>query len=168
VSLRHRAAACLLGLDRALDALVRSARWLALPLALLLFLQWPLREWVQAYSREANDLAQVLFAFYVAVAVTAATRARTHLAVDALAARRSAAARARLERAVAALVLLPAAAGLAVLAAAPVARSVQALELFPESYKPGYFAIKVALALSTLGILAQAVVRLFDSGASHP
>jgi TRAP-type C4-dicarboxylate transport system permease small subunit len=130
VSLRHRAAACLLGLDRALDALVRSVRWLALPLALLLFLQWPLREWIQAYSREANDLAQVLFAFYVAVAVTAATRARTHLAVDALAAHRSATARARLERAVAALVLLPAAAGLAFLATAPVVGSVGGGELF--------------------------------------
>jgi len=52
---------------------------------LLLFLQWPLRDLVQAYSREANDLAQVLFALYVSIALTQATRQRTHLATDALA-----------------------------------------------------------------------------------
>jgi hypothetical protein len=41
----------------------------------------------QVYSREANDLGQWLFALYVAGAVTAATRAGTHLAVDTLARR---------------------------------------------------------------------------------
>jgi len=35
---------------------------LALPLALLLFLQWPLRDLVHKFSREANDLGQVAFA----------------------------------------------------------------------------------------------------------
>jgi hypothetical protein len=59
--------------------LILAASLLVVPLALLLFAQWPLRELVQAYSRLANDLAQVLFALYVAVAVTAASVAKTHL-----------------------------------------------------------------------------------------
>src|ERR1043165_7245616 len=65
-------------------------KWLAIPIRLLLFLQWPLREYFQAYSREASDLGQWLFALYVAAAVTAATRAGSHLAVDTLAKRYSA------------------------------------------------------------------------------
>ena len=69
----HRAAAFLRAVDRLLGALMRAGRWLAPLLALLLFAQWPLRDWVQAYSREANDLAQIGFAFYVSLAVTAAT-----------------------------------------------------------------------------------------------
>ena len=69
------------GVDRLIGWLVAGAKWLALPLITLLFLQWPLRDYIQVYSREANDLGQWLFALYVAAAVTAATRAGTHLAV---------------------------------------------------------------------------------------
>ena len=61
-------------LDRLVDAAVRGAAFLVLPVSLLLFLQWPLRDLVHLYSREANDLAQVLFALYVSVAITQATR----------------------------------------------------------------------------------------------
>src|SRR5262244_3699314 len=72
-------------LDRALSRVLGVFKWLALPISLLLFLQWPLREYFQAYSREANDLGQWLFALYVAASVTSATRAGTHLASDAVA-----------------------------------------------------------------------------------
>jgi len=68
-----------------------AASWLVLPVTLLLFLQWPLRDVIQAWSREANDLAQWLFALYVSVALTATSRARAHLAADAFAQRHSAA-----------------------------------------------------------------------------
>jgi len=68
-------------LDRALDC----GAWLVLPVVTLLFLQWPLRDLVHGYSREANDLGQWLFALYVAMAVTVATRAHTHLAADLIA-----------------------------------------------------------------------------------
>jgi hypothetical protein len=40
-------------------------------------------------------------------------------------------------------------------------RSVSALEAFPETYNPGYFALKVALATLTLAALAQALVDVF-------
>ena len=84
--------------DRALDRLTAMVGVLALPLALLLFLQWPLRELVQAYSREANDFAQCLFALYVSVAMLCATRHGAHLATDAIAHRYSAPLRALLAR----------------------------------------------------------------------
>ena len=82
-------------LDRAIGWLVASAKWLALPLIALLFLQWPLRDLVRGWSREANDLGQIAFALFVAVSVTAATRAHTHLAADLVAQRYSAADAAR-------------------------------------------------------------------------
>ena len=66
-------------LDRLIGRVIAAAQWLALPLILLLFLQWPLRDIVRSYSREAkrNVLGQIIFALYVAISVTAATRART-------------------------------------------------------------------------------------------
>ena len=62
-------------LDRLVESVLAAAKWLALPIVTLLFLQWPLRDLARAYSREANDLGQWLFAIYVAASITAATRA---------------------------------------------------------------------------------------------
>ena len=42
-------------LDRLIGNIVAVAQWLALPLILLLFLQWPLRDIVRCCSREANQ-----------------------------------------------------------------------------------------------------------------
>src|SRR5215469_11945383 len=95
------------GLDRLIGCIVAAAKWLALPLIVLLFLQWPLRDLVHGYSREANDLGQVAFALFVAVSVTAATRARTHLAADLVARRYSPRTRQCLARIGAAAGLLP-------------------------------------------------------------
>ena len=75
----------LIAIDRALGALLRWGAGLVLPVSLLLFLQWPLRDLLHGYSREANDLAQLLFALYVSLAVTCATRHHAHLAADAFA-----------------------------------------------------------------------------------
>src|SRR3954462_1406298 len=60
--------------------LLLAASALVLPLSLLLFAQWPLRDVVQAGSRQANDFAQVIFALYMSVAVTAASVHGAHLA----------------------------------------------------------------------------------------
>src|SRR5262245_59361455 len=105
--LRPRCVSFLLALDRVLGVVVAGGLILVLPVSLLLFLQWPLREIVQAYSREANDVAQALFAIYVSFAITYATRRGTHLAVDALAHRYSPRARARMQRIGSLLVLVP-------------------------------------------------------------
>src|SRR5690349_14173020 len=103
----HEMTTILRGLDRMIGRVVAAAKWLAIPLIVLLFLQWPLRELFRGFSREANDLGQVVFALFVAVSVTAATRAGTHLAVDLLARRYRLATRRRLAQFGAALGLLP-------------------------------------------------------------
>jgi TRAP-type mannitol/chloroaromatic compound transport system permease small subunit len=52
------------------------------PLVLLLWFQWPLREWVHAGHRQANDLAQLVFAFYTVFSVAWASYHQTHLQLD--------------------------------------------------------------------------------------
>jgi TRAP-type mannitol/chloroaromatic compound transport system permease small subunit len=150
-------------LDRTLGRLVTLASVLVLPVSLLLFLQWPLRDWLQAYSREANDLAQVLFAFYVSVAITAATRQHAHLAADAFARRYSGPVRSRLARLSALLVLIPWSAFVIYAAWPSVLQSVRQLEGFPETFNPGYFLIKLALLLLVQLTLLQAIVDAFRS-----
>ena len=149
-------------LDRQIGVIVDAAKWLALPLVILLFLQWPLRDLVRAYSREANDLGQVAFALFVAVSVTAATRARTHLAADLLARRYSARTRRHLARIGAAIGLLPWAVFILVISKTTVVSSVQHLEAFQDSGNPGYFLIKLALWLMAVVVIAQAVVDVFS------
>ena len=148
-------------LERALAFTIRAASWLVLPVSLLLFLQWPLREIVQGYSREANDLAQILFALYVAIAITAATRDRAHLAADSFSRRYRAARGASLLRVASGVVLVPLA--LVVIAAGPPPAwmSLVQLERFPETFNPGYFVVRLAALLLALLVLAQALVDLF-------
>jgi TRAP-type mannitol/chloroaromatic compound transport system permease small subunit len=131
-----------------------------LPVSLLLFLQWPLRELIQGYSREANDLAQWLFALYVSLAITYASRRRSHLAADALAQRYAPATRDRIARFGALCVLVPWASFM-LYASWPVAvASLRELEAFPETNNPGYFVIKLALLLLVALVLLQALLDL--------
>jgi TRAP-type mannitol/chloroaromatic compound transport system permease small subunit len=147
-------------LDRLIAALLRSLQWLILPVVLLLFLQWPLRDLVRSYSREANDLGQWIFALYVAASVTAATRARTHLAADMVARRYRARVRAALVRCGAAVGLLPWALLVLIASKKLVLSSLVELERFPDTYNPGYFIIKVALWVLAGLALAQAVLDM--------
>jgi TRAP-type mannitol/chloroaromatic compound transport system permease small subunit len=149
------------GLDRLIGTLVAAAKWLALPLVTLLFLQWPLRDLVRAYSREANDLGQVAFAFFVALSVTAATRAGTHLAADLLARQYSARTRRRLGQVGSAIGLLPWALFILIAGRGAVISSVRDLEAFQDSGNPGYFLIKVALWVMAFAILCQSLVDIF-------
>ena len=143
---------------RAMQRLLDAAMWLALPLALLLFAQWPLRELVQAYSREANDLGQVLFALYVAVAITAATRSNAHLAVDAVSRRYSPRTRRWLARIAAAMFLAPWALFVIANCAGPVWQSLLQLERFADTLNPGYFLVRFAALLMAALVLAQAII----------
>jgi TRAP-type mannitol/chloroaromatic compound transport system permease small subunit len=149
------------GVDRLVGLLVAGAKWLALPLITLLFLQWPLRDVVRGWSREANDLGQVVFALFVALSVTAATRAHTHLAADLVAQRYSPAARRWLERIGAALGLLPWAVFVLIASRSTVLSSVRLHEAFQDSGNPGYFLIKIALWVMALAIIGQALVDIF-------
>ncbi len=148
-------------LDRLICQIIGAAQWLALPLILLLFLQWPLRDLVRSYSREANDLGQVIFALFVAVSVTAATRAGTHLASDALAHRYSASMRCRLQQVGAALGIVPWAIFVLFVSKQFVLASLLELEAFPDTVNPGYFLIKAALWVMAVLIIVQAAVDIF-------
>jgi len=147
-------------MDRALGAVIGWGRWLVLPVSLLLFLQWPLRDLVHAWSREANDLAQWLFALYVSLALTGATRERTHLAAASLAERYSPALRRRIARAAALVALIPWSLFVLISGAPLVWRSLAELEAFPETYNPGYFIIKTCVWLLALLTLLQALIDL--------
>lgn len=151
------------GLDRLVAAILSGGRWLLLPVVLLLFLQWPLRDIFRAWSRDANDLGQWLFALYVAMCFTAATRAHTHLAADALARHYSQRTRLTLARLGALLSLLPWSLYVIIGGANLVISSVKALEAFADTYNPGYFVIKLALWLLAGLVLMQAIIDI-----AHP
>ena len=148
-------------LDRLIGRIIAAAQWLALPLILLLFLQWPLRDIVRGYSREANDLGQIIFALFVAVSVTAATRAGTHLAADTLAQRYSARTRHGLKRIGTAVSVLPWALFVLFAGTSFVVPSVLGLEAFADTDNPGYFIIKAALWVMAIMIIAQVGRRYF-------
>ena len=147
-------------LDRLVGATIGAGKWLVLPVLLLLFAQWPLRDWFHAYSRETNDLGQIFFALYVAIALTAATRAGTHLAADALARSYSTRTRILIVRLGALLGLLPWALFMLIAGRKIVFWSVMQLELFPDTFNPGYFLIKIAMALMALLVIAQAILDI--------
>lgn len=138
-------------------------RWLALPIAVLLFLQWPLRDLVHAFSREANDLAQWIFALYVALAVTVATREGAHLATDTLA--RHLPSGLRRSFAVIGAAVLLGWSGFVLVTLWPVVwQSVRGLEAFPETGNPFYFMVKLATGLMALLIAVQAIRDLRRGG----
>ena len=148
------------GLDRLVAAILAAGKWLLLPVVLLLLLQWPLRDIARAYSREANDLGQWLFALYVAMAFTAATRAHTHLAADAVARHYPERTRILLARLGALIGVIPWALFIIIGGASLVISSLRALEAFADTYNPGYFMIKLALWLLAGLVLMQAIVDI--------
>jgi TRAP-type mannitol/chloroaromatic compound transport system permease small subunit len=146
--------------DRTVGSVIAAGRWLVLPVVLVLFLQWPLRDFVRWGSREANDLGQWIFALYVSLAVTFATREHAHLAVDAIAHDYPAGMR----RALARWGTLACVAPWSIFmlwATWPLARrSTALLEKFPETLNFGYFLIKIAAVLLALLALVQALLDL--------
>jgi len=143
-------------LDRVVGAIAGGAIWLVIPVSVLLFLQWPLRELLGTWSREANDLAQVLFALYVSVAVTAATRQGAHLAADALARRYRAATRRRLWRAACVVILVPWSLFVLYAGGWSTWLAIAGLERFPETLNPGYFVVRIAALVLAALVLVQA------------
>lgn len=151
-------ARCLDWLDRAVAAVLAAGSWLVLPISFLLFAQWPLRDVVRAYTTEANDLAQWLFALYVSLALTYATREGAHLAADAFTHGHSPALRAAIRRLAALLFVLPWALFI-LIGAAPVAwQSITHFETFPDTRNPGYFIVKTSAVLLAALQLVQALL----------
>jgi TRAP-type C4-dicarboxylate transport system permease small subunit len=138
--------------------LILCASVLVLPLAALLFAQWPLRDLVQAYSRQANDLAQIFFAVYMAVAVTAASRDGAHLAARHVLDERQS--RPPRWRAWAVLACTGPWAVFMLWSAGPqIWQSLRQFERFGETLSPGFFLIKLALGLMAVLVLADAGAR---------
>lgn len=148
-------------LDQVVEIVLSCGMWLGLPLATLLFLQWPLREVFGAYSGEANDIGQWIFAVYVALSVTAATRAKLHLSTDALAQHYSNRCRQHLSRFATAISLVPWAIFVLVTSRHIVVSSILSLERFPDTLNPGYFLVKLALWLLACLILLEGIIELF-------
>jgi TRAP-type C4-dicarboxylate transport system permease small subunit len=157
-----------LAVGAALDRATRLGAWLVLPLALLLFAQWPLRDLVGAWSRQANDTAQWIFALYVALAVREATRRQAHMAAAFLAGRYPLRWQRRLVRFGEPIAVLPWAIFVLVAGAAPTWHSLLELEGFPDTGNPLYFLIRVSAWLLALLMLLQALLVLVaGSHANH-
>jgi TRAP-type mannitol/chloroaromatic compound transport system permease small subunit len=155
-------------LDRVLALTLAGGQWLALPIATLLFLQWPLRDLLGLYSREANDLGQWIFAIYVSMSITAATRARVHLAADVLARHYQERWRGLLSRLGAAFGLIPWALFVIVSSWNIVLSSALMREAFADTRNPGYFVIKLALWLMAALVLIDGLIELFRTGPRNP
>ena len=147
-------------LERLIAGVIAAAQWLALPLIVLLFLQWPLRDFFRSYSREANDLGQILFALSVAVSVTAATRAGTHLAADAVARHYSTRVRERIKKIGTLVGFVPWAFFILFASKPMVISSLQLRETFPDTGNAGYFFIKLALWVMAVIALMQAFLDI--------
>jgi len=145
-------------IDGTVGFVIALAKWLVLPLAFLLLAQWPLREIVQQYSREANDLGQILFALYVAVALSCATRRDAHLATDVVAHRYPARFRTALLRVALAITLVPWSLYVLATGATTAWRSIATLEAFPETFNSGYFLVKLAVCVLAALLLLQSLV----------
>lgn len=131
--------------------LLRAGAWLALPLCLLLFLQWPVREYLPGpWARRANDAGQVVFALYAALAVAAATVQGAHVAARG----RWKASRAKAWAGV--LLVAPWALFMVWTALPGVWQSVYGLEQFADTLNSGYFLIRVAMLVLPLLALAAA------------
>lgn len=144
------------GVRHALHWLTVGARSLVIGLCLLLFLQWPLREWIQAYSRQANDIGQILFALYAAVGITAASLRKSHLAI---AHRRKSLApgNARWRNGWLLLCVGPWALFITWTAVPQMLASIAQLESFSEGNTPGYFVLRMAVVLLAVLVLAEAL-----------
>jgi TRAP-type C4-dicarboxylate transport system permease small subunit len=124
------------------------ASCLVLPLTLLLFLQWPLRDGLHAYSREANDVGQIVFSLYVAVAIYAASSAGKHLAAHHQPRLATPPQRMKAWRMWAAVLCLgPWSVFMVWASAGSIVDAVATQERFAETFNPGYFVIKLALGL---------------------
>lgn len=134
-------------LPRWMAALLGAA---ALALAVLLCAQWPLRDWVQAHNRTANDWGQIVFALFMACAISVATVRGTHLTAHSSSSSSQAKPRTRAYWLLACV--LPWAALLLWTSLKPMSYAMVHMERFPETLTTGYWLIH--LAVTVLAILA--------------
>ncbi len=139
----------------------------SLALALLLCLQWPLRDWVQAHSRTANDLGQMVFALYMAVALTLASAGGTHLAAHTTPNRRLGMT-SNAKRWLYGACVLPWALYLLWSAILPAFHATVRWERFPETATAGYWLLHVAVCVLALGAALFAMQSLLKPKTVSP
>jgi hypothetical protein len=141
---------------------IALASLLVLPLALLLFAQWPLRDWIQAHSRLANDMGQIVFAVYAAVAVTAASIAGCHLSAH-LRTTGTLQKPPRWRAWTELLCVAPWALFLLWAAVPQALRSLDQAEKFAETLSPGYFILRWALVLLAALVLGHGIAGVLPA-----
>lgn len=134
--------------------------FLAIPIALLLFAQWPLRDWIQAGSRMANDMGQLSFGLYMATAITAASVAGVHLAAHVPWLHNTAGHDSGWRLWALFACVAPWAAFILWTYWPNVWQSVSHLERFPETGHPAYFLLRLAVVWMALLALVHSVVLL--------
>ncbi len=139
-----------------IQRLLAALAWLVLPLAILLLVQWPLRDWLQAYPRQANDAAQIVFALLASVAVTAASQAGVHLSATPLRGETTGWRPWAL-----ALCVVPWALFMLWASGESVWQSVTQAEKFAETLTPGFFLIKLSMLALYVLVLVQAIAFAF-------
>ncbi len=152
---------------RFLTLWTHTVAWCVLALAVLLFAQWPLRDWLQAYSREANDLAQIFFAVLAAASVAAASLAGTHLSAH-VGTEHEATGAAPWRRWALAACVLPWTIFMVWASAPQVWASVVNMERFNETSNPGFFLIKCAGLLLVVLVAMQTLLQLRSPVSTPP
>ena len=142
-------------LKHAIGFIIHAVRWLAITLAILLAVQWPLRDWIGAYSRLTNDIAQVVFAVYIVVAITAATCADTHFGAYRDKSNRTLDWRHGLML----LCVMPWACLVLWSSVRPAWTSLISLERFGETGHPAFFVLKCAVAVLAMLVLLAALLK---------
>lgn len=134
-------------------------------LAVLLCLQWPLRDWVQAHNRLANDWGQIVFAWLMVCSVTVASWRGAHLASHAVFGAWFRAGRVRAYGLLACV--LPWALLLLWTSLKPMSHAMRMLERFPETLSAGYWLIHLAVIAMALLAAVGSVVLAKRSLAEH-
>jgi TRAP-type mannitol/chloroaromatic compound transport system permease small subunit len=151
----------------AIDALTEFigdwAAWLCLGIVGLLFIQVPLREIVHSGHIVANDIGQVVHAAFFMIGIPFAMRHNAHVRVDIFYRRLSERTRAVLDLIGTVLFLLPWVVLLGWYSLPIVLNSVRELEEFPETYTPGYFILKLQLAIFVALVGLQALATIARS-----
>ena len=153
----------LLALQQILKFCTNTIAWTVLVLAALLWLQWPLREWVQAYSRQANDFAQIFFALLAAASIAAASTADVHLSAHTGNPTSSNSPQAAWRRWALAACVLPWAIFMLWASAPQAWLALASFEKFGETLNPGFFIIKCAGVLMVALILLQSLLQLLST-----
>jgi TRAP-type mannitol/chloroaromatic compound transport system permease small subunit len=151
------------GADALTEYVGRWAAWLCLGVVGLLFLQIPLRELFHGGHIIANDIGQIVHAALFMIGIPFAMRHDAHVRVDIFSHRLSVKARAAIDLAGTTLFLLPWLALLGWYSLPIVLNSVKELEEFPETYTPGYFILKLQLAVFVCLVALQALATIARS-----